>query len=158
MRLPRPIPAARAPFLDPFAQMNGTEKRRGVELDAMKRAGLIADWWFERVTFKLADDTRYTPDFVIQELDGTLRCEEIKGFYRDDAKVKARVFPMQFPFRLSVLSWQRRTIRWHVVEYQTHTTDTTDLPGLPLRPLRGCPARGAVGPTAGRAEPATAAR
>lgn len=110
--------------MDPFAQMNGTEKRRGNELEAMKRAGQIAAWWYNAITFKLGDDTRYTPDFVVQECDGTLRCEEIKGFYRDDAKVKGRVFPTKYPFGLRVLSWQRGFERWHVVEYQTHVADT----------------------------------
>ncbi len=98
-------PEARAPtklartFLpDLYASMNKTEKRRAVELEAMKRAGKIAAWHYEKVTFKLADDTRYTPDFMVIGADGTVRFEEIKGYWRDDAKVKIKVAAAQFPF------------------------------------------------------------
>lgn len=90
-----------------FAGMNKTEERRAIELEAMKRDGLIADWWYEAVTFKLADDCRYTPDFLIQERDGSLRLEETKGFFRDDAKVKTKVMATTFPFPLRVLRWEK---------------------------------------------------
>jgi len=99
-----------------FAGMNATEKLRGIELEAKRRNGVIAAWWFEKFTFKLADDTRYTPDFVIQELDGTLRCEEIKGFWRDDAKVKTKVFCAQFPFALRSLK-KANGGGWEIKEY-----------------------------------------
>ena len=111
---------AKAPLPDLFASMNKTEKQRGIELEAMKRAGQIAEWWFERFTFKLADDTRYTPDFVIQENDGTLRCEEIKGFWRDDAKVKTKVFCDQFPLALRSM---KKAVGggWEIKDYSPST-------------------------------------
>ena len=96
-----------APTLAPrdlFADMNKTERLRAVELEAMKRSGQIAAWWYERWTFKLADDCRYTPDFVIQANDGALRVEEIKGFWRDDARVKLRLFVEQFGFPTNALT------------------------------------------------------
>lgn len=83
--------------------MNKTEAARAVELEALKRSGNIAAWWYERFTFKLADDCRYTPDFVIQDPDGSLRAEETKGFWRDDAKVKVRVFATMFPIPIRAL-------------------------------------------------------
>lgn len=94
---------ALAPIRDLYAGMNKTEKARAVELEAMKRSGLIADWWYEALTLKLADDCRYTPDFLIQERDGSLRLEETKGFWRDDAKVKTKLCVVRFPFPLRVL-------------------------------------------------------
>ena len=103
---------ATAPVRDLFAGMNKTERRRAIELEAMKRDGLIADWWYEQWTFKLANDTRYTPDFVIQERDGSLRAEETKGFWRDDAKVKVKLFAALFPLPISVL--QLKDGRWLV--------------------------------------------
>lgn len=96
-------PAAKMPLPDLFAGMNGTERTRALELEAMRRSGQIAAWWYERWTFKLADDTRYTPDFVVQENDGTLRIEETKGFWRDDARVKVKVFAALYPFPVRVL-------------------------------------------------------
>lgn len=108
--------AAKAPVRDLYEGMNKTEKRRAIELEALKRAGQIAAWWYERWTFKLADDTRYTPDFVIQELDGALRCEETKGWFRDDAKVKTKVFADRFPLPLRTLVDDRRG-GWTITEY-----------------------------------------
>ena len=84
---------------DIFDGMNGTEKRRAIELEAMKRSGLIHDWRYEAMTFKLADDTRYTPDFWIIENDGACEFQEVKGFLRDDALVKIKVAARMFPFR-----------------------------------------------------------
>lgn len=92
-----------APIRDLFAGMNKTETARAQELEAMKRDGQIAAWWYEQWTFKLADDCRYTPDFVIQDLDGSLRAEETKGFWRDDAKVKVRMFAATFPIPIRAL-------------------------------------------------------
>jgi hypothetical protein len=96
-------PLAKAPVRDLYAGMNGTERARAMELEALKRTGRIAAWWYERWTFKLADDTRYTPDFVVQENDGELRIEETKGFWREDARVKLKVFAAQYPFRVTAL-------------------------------------------------------
>lgn len=95
-----------------FAGMNKTEAKRAIELEALKRDGSIRDWGFERITLKLADDCRYTPDFHVIEQDGTLRFEETKGFFRDDAKVKVRVAAQQFPSSFTVLrlvkgQWER---------------------------------------------------
>lgn len=84
---------------DLYAGMNQTEKRRAIELEAMKRTGAIASWAYEKITLKLADDTRYTPDFFVVEPDGMIRFEETKGFWREDAKVKIKVAASLFPFR-----------------------------------------------------------
>ncbi len=110
---------ARAPVMPLARGMNKTEAIRAEDLELQKRAGYIAEWWYEGWTFKLADDTRYTPDFVIQHPDGMLTAEEIKGFYRDDAKVKARVFVAQFPIQLRLLTLVKGNPKhsWHVVEY-----------------------------------------
>lgn len=83
---------------DLFDGMNSLEKRRAVELEALKRDGRIHSWSYEKVTLKLADDTRYTPDFFIVNADGSIVCEEVKGFWRDDAKVKIKVAAEQFPY------------------------------------------------------------
>lgn len=96
--------------------MNKTERARAIDLEAMKRTGQIVAWWYERWTFKLADDTRYTPDFVIQKPSGALEVEEVKGFWRDDARIKIKVFAEQFPFptrgySLAKHGWDVETFR-----------------------------------------------
>jgi hypothetical protein len=112
----QPMVPASLPLLDLFAGMNKTERLRAIDLEAMKRTGQIAQWWYEQWTFKLADDTRYTPDFVVQRPSGALEVEEVKGHMRDDALVKLKVFVAQFPFptrvfRLIKGSWEVEVFR-----------------------------------------------
>lgn len=102
----------RARIRNPHRGMNKTEQRRAIELEALKRSGKIVEWWYEAWTFKLADDTRYTPDFIVQENDGLLRAEEIKGFFRDDARVKVKVFAAKFPLPLVVLKAKKGGQGW----------------------------------------------
>ena len=90
-----PAVILRAPDL--FAGMNKLEASYAMSLEAKKRAGKIVLWRYERVTLKLADDTRYTPDFYVLELDGSVSLIEVKGFMRDDALVKLKVAASQFP-------------------------------------------------------------
>lgn len=82
---------------DLFEGMNKLEKARGVELEAARRNGLLRSWRYEKVTLKLADDCRYTPDFCVIENDGGITLEETKGHWREDAKIKIKVAAEQFP-------------------------------------------------------------
>lgn len=47
------------------------------------------------ITLKLADDCRYTPDFWT--LGCSLHAHEVKGFMRDDARVKLKVAARMYP-------------------------------------------------------------
>ena len=82
-----------------LGQMNGTEAAYAVHLDTRKAAREILDYWFEAMTFKLADGCRYTPDFVVQMADGLIEVHEVKGHWEDDALVKIKVAAEMFPFR-----------------------------------------------------------
>lgn len=85
---------------------NKTEARYGLVLEARKRIGEISGYEFGAVTLKLADDVRYTPDFlvVLPDLSGSnmsgprIELHEVKGFMREDARIKLRVAAKQFPF------------------------------------------------------------
>lgn len=79
--------------------MNRTESRYAAHLGLLKHGGEVADFWFEAVTFKMAHDLRYTPDFMVQLPDGTMEMHEVKGFRRDDAMAKIRMAAALFPFR-----------------------------------------------------------
>lgn len=88
--------------------MNKTEARYSQELELKKRAGLIMHYVFEGITFKLAPDTRYTPDFLVVYLD-RFELHEVKGFFRDDAKVKLKVAASKFPwFVFKLVKWDTR--------------------------------------------------
>jgi hypothetical protein len=115
-------PLARAPLMDLFAGMNKTEKARAIELEGMKRTGQIAAWWYEKWTFKLADDLRYTPDFVIQKPDGALEVEEVKGFWREDARAKVKMFVALYPFAVRAYTqgkrWSGNASSWDVETFR----------------------------------------
>ncbi len=83
-------------------EMNSTEKRFLDEVIVPRMAaGEIHAWWFESMTLKIAERTRYTPDFLVQLPDGSLECWEVKGgFWQDDARVKIKVTARLFPFPL----------------------------------------------------------
>ena len=66
-------------------------------LEQRRQAGEILSWHFEAYTLKLADNCRYTPDFMVLLPDGTMQFHEVKGFWMDDAKVKIKVAARQFP-------------------------------------------------------------
>lgn len=77
--------------------MNKTEQAYALMLEAKKRSGEIVDYRYESVTFKLAKDTRYTPDFYVIFSD-RIELHEVKGgLVRDDARVKFKVAAAKFP-------------------------------------------------------------
>lgn len=111
------LPLPTAPVADKYAKMNKTEAARARDLDSMKRAGLIAEWWYEKWTFKLGDDLRYTPDFVIQKPNGALEVEEVKGFWRDDARAKVKMFVELYPFPVRAYTKNRHDT-WDVETFR----------------------------------------
>lgn len=88
---------ARALVRTPGA-MNKTETAYADHLRLREHAKEIRAFLFEAVTFKLAPDCRYTPDFLVVTRDDVIELHEVKGFWRDDAKVKLRVAATRFPF------------------------------------------------------------
>lgn len=78
--------------------MNGTERLYAQHLDLRIRIGEVARHDFESIRLRLADDTWYTPDFTVYLADGTVEFHEVKGFWRDDARVKFKVAADKFPF------------------------------------------------------------
>jgi hypothetical protein len=84
------------PLLRPTG-MNKTEAAYADNLEAKKKAGVIIDWKFEALKFRLADRTFYTPDFLVIN-KGNMELIEVKGFWRDDARVKIKVAREMFPW------------------------------------------------------------
>lgn len=85
--------------------MNKLEQRYADILERRYQDRQIKGFGFQRYTFRLADDTRYTPDFHVVTLDDVLEFHETKGFMRDDANVKLKVAAEMFPhpFKLVTL-------------------------------------------------------
>ena len=95
--MPRKVRAKRARRVP--GEMNKTEAAYLNEVILPKmESGEILSWEFERVTLKLAKDTRYTPDFSVVLADWTMEFYEVKAAKRDgkmlvedDANVKIKV-------------------------------------------------------------------
>jgi hypothetical protein len=92
-----PKPAATAPAKKP--KMNKTEAAYARHLDALKFSGAVLWWGFEPVNIRLADNTFYRIDFMVQLASGEVQCHEVKGFWRDDARVKIKVAASLLPFK-----------------------------------------------------------
>jgi hypothetical protein len=86
--------------------MNKTERRFADYLDEMKRRGGVRWWAFEAVKLKLAPSTYYTPDFLVMSPSG-IAFYEVKGFWRDDARVKIKVAAAMFPFPFFAVRWSK---------------------------------------------------
>jgi hypothetical protein len=82
--------------------LNKTEAAYELELKEQQQRGEILWYSFEGMTFKLAKDTRYTPDFVVLKANGELECREVKGakiVFQCDAKAKIKIAAELFPVR-----------------------------------------------------------
>lgn len=91
---PRP---ARPSISTDEAKLNKTERRF---LGWLR--GCYHEWiGVQNITLKLADDCRYTPDFAYLG-SKQLIFYEVKGFWRDDARVKIKVAARMFPWAMFV--------------------------------------------------------
>ncbi len=79
--------------------MNNTESAYASDLELLKRTGRIVWYHFEGMKFRLADNTFYTPDFMVMLADSTLEAHEVKGFWTDDARVKIKVAASLYPVK-----------------------------------------------------------
>jgi hypothetical protein len=90
----------------------------------------IQEFAYEAITLKIADDTRYTPDFFVVANDDVMECHEVKAgmlkkiekdgvlvrtevvpMSEDASRVKIRVAAEKFPFRF-VLAYKYKG-EWH---------------------------------------------
>lgn len=97
--------------------MNAGERAYAMHLDARLTAGEISGWWYELMTFRLADRCSLQPDFTVMLPDGSIEMHEIKGgkwvdqkhgrewtfFAEEDARVKLRMAGSVIPFPIYVI-------------------------------------------------------
>lgn len=89
-------------------QMNGTEKDYALHLQFRQERGEIIAYTFDAVKLRLAENTFYTPDFLVQLADLTLEIHEVKGHWEDDARCKIKVAAALFPFRFVAATKKRK--------------------------------------------------
>ena len=105
---------------------NDTEAAYSLWLDKRIADGEVLDYWFEGITLKLADATRYTPDFLVMVADGGLELHEVKAgrmdketgavvpMSEDASRVKLNIAAERFPFRFRLAFVHRH--QWHFRE------------------------------------------
>lgn len=78
---------------------SNAEREMAQLLDVDQRAGRIKAWKHEAMTLKLADDTRFTPDFLIEHWERPYyELREVKGERSwEDAIIKYRIAKSMYP-------------------------------------------------------------
>ncbi len=71
-----------------FDRMNKLEAAWDRELTLCVVAGPVRSFRFEAMKLRLGDNLHYTPDFMVMREDGEIEFHEVKGYWRDDARVK----------------------------------------------------------------------
>jgi len=79
-------------------EMTQAEAAYAELLFARKHAGEIVRWYFQAMTFVLAEGCRFTPDFAVEFPDGTMELIDAKGGgpIADDALVKIKCAAEKF--------------------------------------------------------------
>ena len=82
---------------------NKLEDAYGWRLEMLRLQGEVLRYYFERVTLKIAEDCRYTPDYFVVTPNG-LQLHEVKGPHAwEDSIIKLKVAADMFPcFRFSL--------------------------------------------------------
>src|SRR5262249_40067213 len=80
-------------------EMNKTEAQYAAHLHGMQCASEIIWFKFEAIKLRLADNTFYSPDFLVLNAGHEIEVHEVKGFWEDDARVKIKVAAALYPFR-----------------------------------------------------------
>ncbi len=93
--------------------MNKLEERYMREvLERDKRSGGLLWYDFEPIKLRLADGAWYTPDFAVQGFNGWLEIHEVKGFWREAARVRIKVAAEKYPYRFVAVTHNRKTGEW----------------------------------------------
>lgn len=100
----------------PRGQMNKLEAAYAQHLREQEYAGAIAWYAYEAAKLRLANNTFYTPDFLVMRANGEIEVHEVKGFWEDDARVKIKVAASLYPFRFIAVT-KKKGEPWKVEEF-----------------------------------------
>ena len=102
-------------------EMNRLEKAWADELTLAHNAGEITWFGYEPVKLYLTSGklTSYTPDFMVRLPDGTIRFDETKGFWREDARVKIKVAADKYRllFKFQALTLLSKGRGWKIEQF-----------------------------------------
>lgn len=99
-------------------KMNKLEADYGAYLDLPRATSFrIANWQFGSVRLHLGGGAWYKPDFIVWLSDGGVEVHEVKGHWREAARVRIKVAASKFPCWLFLAVtrkdgvWQSEEIR-----------------------------------------------
>lgn len=96
-------------------EMNKTEKAYADHLQFLQQAGDVLWFKFEGIKLRLADNTFYTADFAVLTKSMEIEIHEVKGFWKDDARVKIKVAASLYPFKFIAVT--RKGTFWNREEF-----------------------------------------
>ncbi len=119
------FPAGQTPAGQPYRfpepkeskdRRNQTEQRYEQDhLWPQYQRGEIWDYRFEPLKLRLADNTFYTPDYLVVRVTGIEIVEVKGGFEREDARVKWKTAAERFPwFQFVVARWLGKQKGWKI--------------------------------------------
>jgi len=85
--------------------MNQLERRYAERLKADPE---IWVFFFQALKFRMADNTWYTPDFVVILKTGVMEVHETKGYWEEDARVKWKTVADMYPFPFVAITWEKK--------------------------------------------------
>jgi hypothetical protein len=119
-------------------EMNRTERKYADHLRERLMIGEIRWWEYEAWKFRLADNTYYTPDFIVVTNDMRIEAHEVKAYWpgrdgklgktgwTDDARVKIKVAAEEHPVRFIAVTLMPDQ-QWHIEQFQKDTEETPAL-------------------------------
>ncbi len=81
-----------------------------------KRLAKELSWWaFEPFRIRLADGCFYRPDFVSVDMDGRTAIYEVKGHFRESARVRLRVAAEKLPYPFYLVKKTGKELKVHPI-------------------------------------------
>lgn len=111
-------PRLRVPGFDP--RMNRTEAAYALELEARRVAGELLEWAYEDTRLRLGSSAWFKPDFRVVLASGATEFHEIKGHWREAARVRIKVAAEKFRhYRFIALTRRRQKDGggWNIEEF-----------------------------------------
>lgn len=93
--------------------MTRPEKLMMQRLASQKRTGVILNYAYEPIKLELGKRCTYTPDFIVDEIDGTKTIIETKGAYiREDSIIKLKWAAEKFKKEYKVKLFIYKNHQW----------------------------------------------
>jgi len=80
-------------------------------LETLKVHGEIVAWWYEPERFHLGGGAWYKPDFRVMSPSGEIQFVEVKGHWREAARVRIKVAASLHPYRFTAVT--RESGEWN---------------------------------------------